>query len=398
MFAKKTTIEEKRNIYFAGIQPQSVTFGLDTIFSVEVIIKISDDFSKFTRSPSCYSQGERVLKVLLTFLIVLVCVFVTPLKAAGKKPLKLLKTLEWHSQYILDVKFSPDGKVLAVCGGEKLSDSGRVKMWNANSWKQKNSLKFTNTLVYSMDYSPDGRMIAFGCFTGKERLYDISTGKLRVVAGDRGVTVKFASDSKTFAVSELGQSVRLFDINNGKLLKSKSMNGRFDTVESQVAFSPKGRWIAISRTDRLRKGLYQIEICDANTLKTQTTLRADSGLVTSLAFSADERLLYSGDEDGMVIVWDMKSQKQRAIFRAFSKPDYTLFSVILSPDGKLLATAGINAIKLWDISDSNQLVYTVEGKGGFSVAFSPDGKLLATTTSSIDDPPTIKIWSLPDRK
>jgi WD40 repeat protein len=55
-------------------------------------------------------------------------------------------------------------------------------------------------------------------------------------------------------------------------------------------------------------------------------------------------------------------------------------SLALSPDGKLLASAGRDGtLNLWDVASGKVLATTQEGVLGFqAVAFSTDGKSLAT--------------------
>ncbi len=73
-----------------------------------------------------------------------------------------------------------------------------------------------------------------------------------------------------------------------------------------------------------------------------------------------------------------------------------IYSVALSPDGKLLATAGFdNTVKLW-VFPSGKEVHTLAGHTGpvYCVAFHPSGATLAS--ASLDK--TIRLWNVADGK
>ena len=69
-----------------------------------------------------------------------------------------------------------------------------------------------------------------------------------------------------------------------------------------------------------------------------------------------------------------------------------VYSVAISPNGKVLASSGSNKkIKLWD-RDTGLLIKVIEGhrKGVRSVAFSPDGEILASGSED----KTINLWEI----
>jgi hypothetical protein len=73
------------------------------------------------------------------------------------------------------------------------------------------------------------------------------------------------------------------------------------------------------------------------------------------------------------------------------------YSAVFSPDGKWLATAGVDGVNLWDTRGKKVRVLS-EGRGDF-VVFSPDGKWIAATLwseSGLEIVTKLKIWNAGD--
>lgn len=67
-------------------------------------------------------------------------------------------------------------------------------------------------------------------------------------------------------------------------------------------------------------------------------------------------------------------------------------SVVVSPDGKLLASGSYdNTVKLWEIESRKEIAsLTGHTSHVYSVAFSPDGKLLASGSHDYK----VKLWDV----
>jgi WD40 repeat protein len=168
--------------------------------------------------------------------------------------------------------------------------------------------------------------------------------------------------------------VYMWQLRDGQLLQR--LQGHTMSVRC-VAFSPDGTILASGDNDGT---ILLWEVRDGRLLR---TLDLDSS-VECIAFSPDGKILASGDVNGNVIIWQVRDGELLLTMESYYLYEYdeeghqtreTLYNIAFSPDGTNLACVGDNNVRLWRLR-YGQLLQALEASGE-SVAFSPDGTILA---------------------
>jgi WD40 repeat protein len=276
------------------------------------------------------------------------------------------------------VAFSPDGRLLASGSWDRT-----IKLWDVEKKKEIATLKGHANRVRSVVFSPDGKFLASGSW-GEINLWDVEgKGKIATLRGHTAWinSVAFSPDGKLLASgSDRARTIKLWDVKRREEIAD--LEGHASGVTS-VVFNPGGRLLASGSGDRT------VKLWDVERKEEMATLKGHTDYVFSIAFSPDGKLLASGSGDRTVKLWDVERKEEMATLKGHT--DY-VFSIAFSPDGRLLASGSWDGrIKLWDVERKEEIAVLKGYTGGVtSVAFSPDGKILA---SGFRDG-TIKLWDV----
>ncbi len=159
--------------------------------------------------------------------------------------------------------FSPDSKTLAIANGEYIR------------LRDPESESITGTMlseipVYTLDYSPDGRMLAAG---------DISNG---IQIWDPSLAFRTGSETYPTPLKMAGHAAR---------------PASYRALIWDIAFNPDGTLLASAGGDQT------VRLWDVATGNLLATLTGHEDAVTSLSFSPDGTILVSGGLDGQLLLW-----------------------------------------------------------------------------------------------
>lgn len=100
-------------------------------------------------------------------------------------------------------------------------------------------------------------------------------------------------------------------------------------------------------------------------------------MINAFDFSDDERYLASGDMDGIVVIWDVRSGKE---LRRFEVQEHHINALDFHPGNRFLLSASSDGtVIVWDVFTGDQLAnFTAHGEQVLRALFSPDGNLIAS--------------------
>ena len=303
----------------------------------------------------------------------------------------LTRLIRGEGAEFYSVALSPDGKTVMASSAAGMGDKDeKVRVWDVAGNRLITSIP-TGDLVFSLDFSPDGRWAAVGS-NSSTQLYDAATWekKTDVAAHDPAV---FTPDSRNLAcsstfeilhgISSLVVGIRLVDVETGTLVKKLARNAEWST---EVMFGPGGDEVRVTGVRRsawnLRSGTRTQGLFFTDTQGNTAYTNGDS---------PDQTLAVQKTDKGLRI-WDTVTGQMIHTFPA--ETSSSVSEMRFSHSGRYLVTGTWGGeLHLWDMAQRTRIL-TFAGKHKnmiTALAFDPDDRLLYSASDSNDD--TIKVWN-----
>jgi WD40 repeat protein/serine/threonine protein kinase len=281
----------------------------------------------------------------------------------------ILRHADWNDE----ASFSPDGKLVAVSDFNERT----AVLWNLATRQRIGIVGKHSHECRGVRFSSDGKLIAVaGDYS--VQVYDSSSLRQRFdfPTFSGGTSIAFHPLKSILAVSL--KHLRFWDLSDGHMI-SLLPNAPTNGVEA-VAFSPNAEWIALGMHDGT------VSLWDLPKGRLSHTFNAHTKAINAICFSNDSTLLASGGWDGLVEVYDLHTSRATPLVGHFD----TVHGLAFAPDDKtLVSTSADGTIRFWSMANhQTALTLSHGGAGIHSAAFSGDGNLMVTAGAD----GTARLW------
>ncbi|MCF7948879.1 MAG: WD40 repeat domain-containing protein [Spirochaetia bacterium] len=293
-----------------------------------------------------------------------------------------------HTDQVLDMDLSPDGKYLASA-----SMDDTVRIWDTHTLEELGVLEGHADDVYSVSFGPGARHVVTGARDGAVRVYALPSGEqVHLLRGhaEAVYSVSYSPDGKQILSGGKDTTVRVWDADSGELLKVfRGHSGEINSVlvgpDSKIGYST-----AIDGT--LRSWYLQEDLAPGFIEK------VNKQSIINVALSPNgEKIAFTGMEK----VYDEAAKQWRKIYPLYIANfgsnglenvqrrrghDRVAWGLAWAPDGRSIVTGGSDKrLFFWDVEDKYRREKVLPNSGNiWDVEITPNGQRVFAATSKND--------------
>lgn len=290
--------------------------------------------------------------------------------------------LAGHTSEVNAVRFSPDGRFLASSAGHWLSGGdSRVLIWDLADLSTEDPIEPAQVLegdgrwINHLAFDPASGLLTAATSDCKYITWDLNSGErvaeLDVPEYTNGArSLDYSPDGRMLATAgwsngtpELS-TVQLWDAVSQQRIRDLEGPGR--TVDA-VAFSPDGMRVAGGSRDE------HLYVWDVATGAQRHKLPSGEGWIYGVAFSKDGERIAGSSGSSLVLLWDAGTGK---LLHSLEGLKVRANKVAFNPEGTRVAACDESMVKIWNVETGAALLTLPHGAQ--DVAFSPDGRILAS--------------------
>lgn len=338
-----------------------------------------------------------------------------------------------HSRSILDLAMNSQGDYFA-----STAKDFSLRLWNLKTGQLMNNLKLSVD-PFQVDWSPNGKQLVVGGWSGEFLSYEVSNTSLRALGIQirKGLPiVKYSPDGQYLVTAVFGEGADLKDTQRTEVLQRfHGHNGNiravaFDGAGSKlatggsdgciqvwdltkpersitkastngpsvaaIASNPARPEIAIALKNNEHRGdsvkqLPRIELRNPTTMKLIRELDGHSDWITCIDYRSDGTQLISGSADKSVRLWDVATGNQSQEWIGHEHPIVGV--AIFDQDKKAVSVDQQGLFKVWSLaSGSLELEWHMSNETVTSMSCCANRSILAVGTAS----GSVSIWNVRD--
>ncbi|GER88415.1 hypothetical protein KDW_25770 [Dictyobacter vulcani] len=246
------------------------------------------------------------------------------------------------------IAWSPNGQYIATSD----PDYG-VRIWDVRTWTAITAISNNQTVVDTLSWSPDSKLVATGSLNKRVCLYKIIANSHAELVStyeqyrDEVTTLAWSANGKYIASGSLDGTVHIWIPSTG--VTQMVLTNQTSQPITAVAWSPESQRLAVTfgphEDNQPPMNPYMVKVFNVPSGSTISTYTNHSNYIASLAWSSDGAYIASASDDTTVHIWRPTQAQTVYIYRGHTA---RVRNVVWAPDNIRLATTSEDqTLQIW---------------------------------------------------